>query len=195
MRIGGRGDEDRNRPGQRRVVERIEIRQESVGERGRQVDRFAAGGAGAGAVGRIKRIGHQDRGPALARADIAGGGDRREEQPLAAAAQHQNFALGIDRPRQVEPGGQPVRGRAPERLDALGEGIATEIGDVFCQHRPDKVRDRVLRLAQGQRNQWLGRLIRCQQLGRPDKRRALGLTGRCAAGALRHAGRGGHCHV
>jgi hypothetical protein len=97
LRIGGRGDEHRDGPGQRRVIERIEIGQKSVGERGRQVDRFATGGAGARAIGRIKRVGHQDRGPALARANISGGGDRREKQPFAAAAQHQDFSLGIDR--------------------------------------------------------------------------------------------------
>ena len=145
--IGGRGNEHRNGSGQRRVVERVQIRQESVGERGRQVDQFATGGAGARAIGRIKRVGHQDRGPAPARANITGGGDRCEKQPLAAAAQHQDFAFGIDRPRQVEPGGQPVCGGVPERFDALGKGIAAEFSDVFRQDRPDKIRDRVLRLA------------------------------------------------
>jgi hypothetical protein len=83
----------------------------------------------------------------------------------------------------------------PERLDALGKGIAAEIANVFRQDRPDKIRHRVLRLAERQRNQRPGRLIGCQQFGRPEKGRALGLTGRYAAGALRHAGRGSHCHV
>jgi hypothetical protein len=196
LRIGRGGDEHRHGPGQRRFVERVEIRQKSVGEGGRQVDRLATGCAGSGAIGRIERVGHQDRRLAPPRPDVAGGRDRREKQPFPAAVQHQDFALGIDRPWQVEPGRQPVRGRPPERLDALGEGIAPEIGDVFCKDGPDKVRDRVLRFAQRQRNQRLGRLVGRQQFGRPHKRRALGLTGRgCAAGALRHAGRGGHCHV
>ena len=81
-------------------------------------------------------------------ADIARGGDRGEKQSLAAAVQHQDLGFGIDRPRQVEPGREPVRGRAAERLDALGERIAPEIGDVLCQYRADKVRHRVLRFAQ-----------------------------------------------
>ena len=145
LRIGGRGDEHRNGSGQRRIVERVQIRQESVGERGRQVDQFATGGAGARAIGWIKRVGHQDRGFSPARADITGSGDRGKKQPFAAAVQHQDFALGIDRARQVEPGGQPVCGGAPEWFDALGKGIAAEISDVFRQYRPDEVRHRVLR--------------------------------------------------
>ena len=43
------------------VVERVEIRQESVGKRGRQIDRLATRGAGARAICRIKWIGHQYR--------------------------------------------------------------------------------------------------------------------------------------
>ena len=148
MRIGRRGDVDRDRSRQRGLIERIEIGQKSVGERGRQIDRLAARGARAGGVSRIERIGHQDRRLALALADIARRGEGGEKQPLAAAVQHQNLAFGIDRARQPETGGKPVRGRPAERLDALGDGIAAEIGDVFGQYRADKGGHRVLRLAQ-----------------------------------------------
>ena len=81
-------------------------------------------------------------------ADIACGGDRGEEQALAAAVQHQNFAFGIDGAGQMEAGRKPACGRPPERLDALGDGIAAEIGDMFGQHRADKVWNGMLRLAQ-----------------------------------------------
>ena len=147
LRIGRRGDVDRNGSRQRGVVERVEIRQKSVGERGRQIDRFAARRAGAGGIGRIERIRYQDRRSALALADIARRGERGKKQPLAAAVQHQQLGFGIDRPRQVEPGGKPVGGGPAERLDALGDGITAEIGDVLCQHRTDKGRHRMLRLA------------------------------------------------
>ena len=73
---------------------------------------------------------------------------RREKQPLAAAVEHQKLGFGIDRPRQVEPGGKPVRGGAPERLDAFGNRIAAEIGDMLGQYRSDESRHGVLRLAQ-----------------------------------------------
>ena len=138
LRIGRRGDVDRHRSRQRGFIERVEIGQESVGERGRQIDRLAARGTRAGAIGRIERIGHQDRRPALALADIARGGERREKQPFAAAVEHQKFGLGIDRARQLEPAGEPVCRRPPERLDALGDRIAAEFGDVFGQHRTDE---------------------------------------------------------
>ena len=185
LRICRRGEVDRDGAGERRLVERVEIRQKSVGQRGRQIDGLAVRGAGAGRIGRIKRIGHQDRGFAAASADIARRGDRGEKQAFAAAVQHQNFAVGIDGPGQVEPAGKPVRRRPPERLDALGDGIAAEIADVLGQHRADKPRHRMLRLAQGQRNQWLTGLVRGQQFGQPRERRAFALL---AAGALRGAG-------
>ena len=148
MWIGRRGDVDRHRSCQRGVIERIEVGQESVGARGRQIDLFAARGACAGAIGRIKRIGHQDGRPAPAFADIARGGDSREKQTLAAAVQHQNFGFGIDSSRQVKSCRKPVRSRPPERLDAPGDRIATEFDRVFGQHRADKAGHRVLRLAQ-----------------------------------------------
>ncbi len=148
LRIRRRGDEDRHRSRQSGVIQRIEVGEKSVGERGRQIDLLATRRAGAGAIGRIKRIRHQDRRPACTLADIARRRDRREKQALAAAVQHQKLGLGIWRPRQVEPGGKPVRRRPPERFNALGNGITAEFGGVFGQHRADKARHRVLRLAQ-----------------------------------------------
>ena len=148
LRIGWRGDVDRHRSCQRGVIERIEVGQESVGARGRQIDLFAARGACAGAIGRIKRIGHQDGRPAPAFADIARSGDGREKQALPAAVQHQNFGFGIDSSRQVKSCRKPVRSRPSERLDAPGDRIATEFDRVFGQHRADKAGHRVLRLAQ-----------------------------------------------
>ena len=147
LRVGGRGDEHRDGTRQQRIVERIEIGQEPVGERGRQVDVLAAGGAGAGAIGGVERIRHQDRRPALAIADMARGGDGGEEQAFAAAVEHQHLGLGIDRAGQGKPARQPVRGRVAERLNALGQRIAAEIGDVLCQHRADEIGHRVLRFA------------------------------------------------
>ncbi len=41
-----------------------------------------------------------------------------------------------------------ARGGAAEWLDALGDRIAAEIGDVFGEDRPDEIRHRVLRFAQ-----------------------------------------------
>ena len=75
-------------------------------------------------------------------------GYRSEKKAFAAAVEHQNFAVGIDGPGQVEPVGKPVRRRPPERLDALGDGIAAEIADVPGQHRPDKLRQGMLRLTE-----------------------------------------------
>jgi hypothetical protein len=43
-----------------------------------------------------------------------------------------------------KPGGR----RLAEGLDALGQGIAAEIGDMFCQHRADKVGQGMLGLAE-----------------------------------------------
>jgi hypothetical protein len=77
--IGRRGNEDRNGPGERCVVERVEVGQKSVGEGGRQVDGLATGRPGSGAIGRIERVGHQDRRFASARAGIAGSRDGREK--------------------------------------------------------------------------------------------------------------------
>jgi hypothetical protein len=147
--IGRRGDEDRHRPRQQRLVQRIEVGQKSVGDGGRQIDLLAARGAGAGAISRIERVRHQDCRPAAAWADIAGRGDRGKKQALAAAVQDQNFAPGIDRPRQLEPGREPVRRRHAERLDAFCQRIAAEFGDMLCKHRPDEIRHGMLRLAQG----------------------------------------------
>jgi hypothetical protein len=148
LRVGRRGDVDRDGSGQRGVVERVEVGQKSIGQRGRQIDRLAPRGAGAGGICRIERIGNQDRRPAAALADIAGCRQRREKQALAAAVQHQKLGFGIDGARQIEPGRKPVRGRAAERFDSLRNGIAAEIGDVVGQNRADKVRHRVLRFAQ-----------------------------------------------
>src|SRR5450631_912880 len=147
LRICRRGDEDRDGSRQRGVVERIEVGEKSVGERGRQINRLAARRARAGRVSGIKRVRYQDRRSALAFAGITGGSERGEKQALAAAVEHQKLGLWIYPPRQVEPGGKPVRSRPPERLDALGDGIAAEIADVFGQNRADKGRYRVLRLA------------------------------------------------
>ena len=97
LRIGGRGQIERHRARQRRFVDGIEIGQEAVFDGGRQVDRLAGRGAGAGAIDRIERVRHQDGGLAGARADIARGRDRGEEQPLAAAIEDENLALGVER--------------------------------------------------------------------------------------------------
>ena len=147
LRVCRRSDVDCDRSRQRGVIERIEVGEESIGQRGRQIDRFAACGTRPGRVSRIKRIRYQDRGPAPALADVARRGECCEKQALAASVQHQKLGFRIDRPRQLEPGGKPARGCPPERFDALGDGIAAEVGDVLGQHRADKGRNRVLRLA------------------------------------------------
>src|SRR6185312_4485699 len=96
LRVGGGGEIDRDRPRQRGLIERIEVGQKSVGARGGEENRLAICGAGPGAIGWVERVWHQNGGRALARRDIAGGGDRREKQSLAAAVQRQNLGLGID---------------------------------------------------------------------------------------------------
>ncbi len=147
MRIGGRGDVHRHGSRQSRFVERVEVRQKSVGDGGRKIDRFAAGGAGARAIGRIEGIGHQNGRFALAVSGQANSGLRREEKSFAAAAEHQQFGLGVDGPGQVETPGQPAGCGTPEGLDALGDRVAAEVGNVFGQHRADERRHGVLRLA------------------------------------------------
>jgi hypothetical protein len=196
LRIGRRRKIDRHRSRQGLVIERVEVWKKSVCRRGRKINRLAAGGVGAGAIGRIKRIGQQDRRRAPALRDVTGGGDGGEEQTLAAAIEHQNFGLGIDRAGKAEPCSQPVCGGAAERLDTFGDGVTAEIGGVFGQHRADEAGHGMLRFAQRQRNQRFTRLIRRQKLGQPGERRAFAvLTDRLlAVSALRRTGRGGHCH-
>ena len=82
------------------VVDGVEIGQEAGFARGRQIDRLAVGGGGAGRIGGIERIGDQDRGLAGARRHVALGGERAEEQALAGAVQHDHLGLGIDRPAE-----------------------------------------------------------------------------------------------
>ena len=117
--------------------------------RGRQIDRLAARGAGAGAIDRIERVRHQDRRLAGTRADIARGRDRGEEQPFAAAIEDENLALGIEGARQLEARRQPGARGLAERVGALVRGVTAEIGDVFGQHRADEVGHGMLRLADG----------------------------------------------
>jgi hypothetical protein len=137
-----------------------------------EAEAAAAGGARAGAIGRIERIRHQDRRPAVAGADITRGGDGGEEQAFAAAVEHQHLGLGIDGARQVESARQPIGDRAAERLDPPGHRIAAELGDVLGQHRADEVGHGMLGLADRKRNQRLAWLMRGQKLVQPDKGRA-----------------------
>ncbi|MGY4599698.1 hypothetical protein ACVWXL_007444 [Bradyrhizobium sp. GM22.5] len=185
LRVGGRGQIERHRARQRRLVDGVEIGQEAVLGGGRQVDRLASSGAGAGAIDRIERVRHQDRGLAGTRADIARSRDGGEEQPLAAAIEDENLALGIERSRQLETRRQPgARGQA-ERVGALVRGVTAEIGDVLGQYRADEIRHRMLRLADGKRNQRLAGLMRCQQLVQPDEGRAFAIG---ASTVLRRTG-------
>ena len=81
LRIGRRGQIDRDGAGERRRVERVEIGQKTGCRGGGQKDRLAAGGAGAGAIGRVERIGQQDRRLA---ARVRGQSGRRPAPPETA---------------------------------------------------------------------------------------------------------------
>ena len=197
LRIGGRGDEDRHRARQRRLVERVEIGQESVGDawsadrparnrrrarRRHRPDRtdWASGSPACPCAGRhnARRRSRRRTAPRGCRSAPE---FRSRDRPAAAAGSGSTAS-------SPPPGGTarcPWRagsGRnrryawpAPGRQSPARGAAARQMIDVI---------------------NGLAGLIGGQKFGRPQKRRTLGLPGSGgAAGALRHAGRGGHCHV
>ena len=147
LRIRRRRDVAGDRAREQRVVERVEIGQETTFARRRQIDRLAVGGERAGGIGRVKRIGDQHRRLASATRDPTPGGNGREEQALARAVEHQHFAFRIDRPRELVAAAEPGCDRAAERLDAFVGRVAAEIREMRSECRTHKGRYRVLRLA------------------------------------------------
>jgi hypothetical protein len=102
LRVGRRGEIESDGAIERLGAQRIEVRQEAVVPRGWQKHGFASCRPRAGRVGRVERVGHQDGGFALARADIARRCDASEKQPFAAAVKHQDFCFWIECAGQAE---------------------------------------------------------------------------------------------
>ena len=147
LRVRGRGEIEHDRAREQIVRQRIEIGKKAVLRGRRQIDGFAVGGAGAGGVSGVKRIGNEDRRLAFASADIAARGDGAEEQAFARAVEHDDLVFGIERARQGVAARQPFPDGAAEILVALVGRVAAEFGEVLLQNRADKGRHRMLRLA------------------------------------------------
>ena len=189
MRVRRRRQIEGDGAREQRRIDRVEIGQEAGFTRGRQIDRLAVGGGGAGRIGGVERIGNEDRGLAGALRHIALGGERAEEQALARAVQHDDFGLGIDRPAEAVTPSEPGRGGLAEALGALVGRIAAEIVQMRLQHGSDERRNRMLRLADRKIDRGQARLDVGQKLMQPHERRApFGLDG-CV---LRGGGGGGH---
>ena len=177
LRVRRRGDIERDGARQQRLVERIEVRQEAGLARGRQIHRLAVGADRAGGISGVKRIGNKHRRPPMAGLDPILGGECREKQSLAGAAEHQHFVCRIDRSRQLIAAAEPSGDGNAEFIEALVRGIAAEFRDVSGHDRPDERRNRMLRLADGETDRRLaGRrianeLARAHE-GRPPIRRA-----------------------
>ncbi len=192
LRVRRRGDVERDRAREQRVVERVEIGQEGAFPCRRQIDRLAIGGERAGAIGGIERIGDQHGRLAGARLDPALGGDGGEKQALARAVEHQDFAVGVDRPRQFVAAAEPLRDRAAERLAAFVGRIAAEFVKMRGDLRADERRDRVLRLADRQIDGGLAGRDAGDQFGQPHERRAAFGRRSRDAGRLALGGHHGH---
>jgi hypothetical protein len=175
--------------GEQRVVERVEVRQEAVFRRRRQVDWFAVGRDRAGRIDGVERIRDQDRRLAGARLDEPLGRDRRQKQALAGTAEDQHLARRVDRARQPVASVDPGRRCLAEARDAFVGWIAAEFRDMRLQHRPDERRDRVLRLADREVDRRLAGRDVGKELGEPHERRALLGPGR---GGERHGIGGTH---
>ena len=120
LRIGRRGEIDRDRARQEFVVERIEIGQKAGRRRRRQIDRLAIGRDRACRISRIERIGDQHRGLAGTLRHVIFGGKRGEEKSLARAVEHQHFGARIDRRARAQSGWSshwpPLRAKASRPL-------------------------------------------------------------------------------
>ena len=172
LRIGGRGEIERDGAGEQIVRERIEIGEEAVLGGRIEIDRLALGRDRAGGVGRIERVRHQDRRLAGALAGKALRRDRGEEQALARAAEHEDFAQRLDRTRERVAAVEPARDGLTETIRAGIARIAAEIRGVLGEDRRDERRHGMLRLAD--RNidrRHAGRGV-AQQVGQPHERRA-----------------------
>ena len=173
LRIGGRSEVEGDRARQQVFAQRVEVGQEARLRPRREVDRLAVGRDRAGRIDRIERIGDQHCGPASARLYKSLGGDRREEEPLARAAEHEHLACGIDFARQFVAAVEP-RGRGgAEALGPLVGRIAAEIIQMRLQHRADEGRNRMLRLADGEADRGLARRRIGEQFGKAHEWRAL----------------------
>ena len=194
LRVRGRGEIAGDGALEQRLVERVEIGQEAVGARGRQIDRLAAGGERAGGVSCIERIGDEHRRLAGTGLDPALGGDGGEEQTLARAVEHEHFGFGVDRARQLVAAAEPGCDRAAERLDALVGRVATEVCKMLADHRPDEGRDRMLRLPDRKIDDRLARLDAGDQLRKAHEGRA-GIDRRSSGkGRFALGGRHGHAN-
>ena len=115
-------------------IERVEIGQEAGFARGRQIDRLAVGGGGAGRIGGVERIGDQDRG--LAGARRAHSAWRRcapRNRPSRVPFSTMTSVSGsIGRGERVAPA-EPGGGGLAEALGALVGRIAAEIVQMRLQ--------------------------------------------------------------
>ena len=137
-----------------------------------EVDRLAFGRDRAGRVGRIERVRHQDRRLARTRTGQALRRNRRKEQALARAAEHENLVQRFDRAGKPIAPVEPAGHRLAVAIDAGVARIAAELLKMRRQHRPDEGRDRMLRLADRDVDRRHARLDAGQEVGQPHERRA-----------------------
>ena len=140
--------------------------------RRRQIDRLAIGGDRAGRISGIERIGDEHGRPAGARRHPVLGGERGEKQSFARAVEHQHFGRRIDRALERVAAAEPLRDGCAELVEALVGRIAAEFVDMGGDHRPDKRRDRMLRLADREADRGLARREAVEQFAQPHERRA-----------------------
>jgi hypothetical protein len=186
LRVRGRTQIDRDRTGEQFVGKPGVVGHEAGRARCRQRDWLATCGLRAGEIRHVERIGQQDRRFAATRRNEAAGGERAEEQPLAAAVQHDHFALGVDRARQpiaaIDPGGDG----GAERVGPARHRIAAEAREILGERRSDKARHRVARLTDGKIDRRFAGLGTCQQLGEADESGARGARVWPLNGAIGH---------
>ena len=192
LRVGRRGEIHRDRARAQRFVEAVEVGHERIGGGRREIDRLAVDRFRRRGVRHVERIGDQDRRLPGARADPALRRDGGEEQALARAAEHDDFVFRIERAFEAVAPAEPIDRRATKLLGAFAERVAAEPREMRRQHRPDKGRNRMLRLAHREVDGRLGRLEVAEQLGKAHERRARvgGPSGR--RGSLAFGIRHGH---
>jgi len=194
LRIRGRSEVHRHRALEQSFVERVQIGQETVLARRRQIDRLAAGGECAGRIGRIERVGDQHGGLTGARGDPARRGNGRKKQAFARAVEHEHFRFRIDGARQLEALAEPGGDRLAERLGALVRRITAEVGNVGGQHRRDEIGHGVLRLADREVDRRLAGRDAGDEVGKAHEgragidRRSRGLGRLALGGHGRHGG-------
>ena len=167
LRIGGRTQIKRAQAFERRHVQRRQIGQKAGLFRCVQIKRCRACGHSGAGIDLIKRIGHSHQPIGFWRCQLRG-----QKQPLARAGQGQNICCaGQEIIGQGEAAAQPgLGGGAPFRRPA-DRRVTTIIGIGGAQGVQHKSGRCMLRLAQGQRDRWLGRFDCVQKRAQPRKRR------------------------